>query len=65
MKTWQRNVVAASSVVMVLGLVAIWSANTEPALAQGNGATKLNCDNPPCDAVARGRAAFNDRNLND
>jgi cytochrome c peroxidase len=28
-----------------------------------NGATKLNCDAPPCDAVARGRAAFNDRNL--
>ncbi len=28
-----------------------------------NGATKLNCDQPPCDAVARGRAAFNDRNL--
>src|SRR5438132_12480189 len=29
-----------------------------------NNATKLNCDEPPCDAVARGRAAFNDRNLN-
>jgi cytochrome c peroxidase len=29
-----------------------------------NGATKLNCDDPPCDAVARGRAAFFDRNLN-
>ena len=29
-----------------------------------NGAAKLNCDQPPCDAVARGRAAFNDRNLN-
>jgi cytochrome c peroxidase len=29
-----------------------------------NSATKLNCDEPPCDAVARGRAAFNDRNLN-
>jgi cytochrome c peroxidase len=28
-----------------------------------NGATKLNCDEGPCDAVARGRAAFNDRNL--
>jgi hypothetical protein len=28
-----------------------------------NGATSLNCDQPPCDAVARGRAAFNDRNL--
>jgi cytochrome c peroxidase len=29
-----------------------------------NGAIDLNCDQPPCDAVARGRAAFNDRNLN-
>ena len=33
--------------------------------AQGNGATKLNCDTQPCDSVARGRAAFNDRNLRD
>lgn len=29
-----------------------------------NAAINLNCDEPPCDAVARGRAAFNDRNLN-
>jgi cytochrome c peroxidase len=28
-----------------------------------NGATKLNCDEQPCDEVARGRAAFHDRNL--
>jgi cytochrome c peroxidase len=33
--------------------------------AQGNGATNLNCDTQPCDSVARGRAAFNDRNLSD
>src|SRR6266536_2353507 len=32
---------------------------------EGNGAMQLNCDERPCDAVARGRAAFNDRNLND
>ena len=31
----------------------------------GNGTMQLNCDEQPCDAVARGRAAFNDRNLND
>src|SRR5262245_931823 len=29
-----------------------------------SGATPLNCGQPPCDGVARGRAAFNDRNLN-
>jgi cytochrome c peroxidase len=31
--------------------------------SEGNGITPLNCDETPCDAVARGRAAFNDRNL--
>ena len=31
--------------------------------AQGVGDVKLNCQNAPCDSVARGRAAFNDRNL--
>src|SRR6266511_4547787 len=34
-------------------------------VSEGNGALQLNCDLQPCDAVARGRAAFNDRNLND
>jgi hypothetical protein len=63
MKTWQRNVVVAGSVLVVVSV--LWSANTGPAIAQGNGATKLNCSNPPCDDVARGRAAFNDRNLNE
>jgi len=29
----------------------------------GNGAIQLNCEEQPCDAVARGRAAFNRRNL--
>jgi len=33
--------------------------------AQGVGAIKLNCQEAPCDAVARGRTAFNDRNLRD
>ena len=31
--------------------------------AQENGQTKLNCANARCDAIARGRVAFNDRNL--
>ncbi|HLN97061.1 MAG TPA: hypothetical protein VK208_01120 [Pyrinomonadaceae bacterium] len=30
---------------------------------EGNGAIELNCDEGPCDAVARGRAIFNRRNL--
>jgi cytochrome c peroxidase len=45
-------------------VVVLWSTGPRPALAQGNGETKLNCAKQPCDAVARGRAAFNDRNLN-
>ena len=31
--------------------------------AQGRGEIKLNCQDTPCDAVARGRVAFNDRKL--
>jgi cytochrome c peroxidase len=31
---------------------------------QGDDGPKLNCDDGPCDAVARGRKAFNDRKLN-
>jgi cytochrome c peroxidase len=33
--------------------------------AQGVGETKLNCVETPCDAVARGRVAFNDRTLHE
>jgi hypothetical protein len=32
-------------------------------IAVGDGVTELNCEEPPCDAVARGRAAFKERNL--
>jgi cytochrome c peroxidase len=52
------------------GLLAIFGASAFTSSASfgkdsnGDGATRLNCDEPPCDAVARGRAAFNDRNLN-
>src|SRR6478672_7051873 len=61
MKTWQLNLALATTVSLVV--VTLWNTNPGPALAQGNGATKINCDNQPCDGVARGRAAFNDRNL--
>jgi cytochrome c peroxidase len=32
-------------------------------VSEGNEAMQLNCDDGPCDAVARGRKAFNDRKL--
>ena len=63
---YRRN----SSIIACLGLalisvVACMITNTGRGQGlEGNGATQLNCDEPPCDAVARGRSAFNRRNLN-
>jgi hypothetical protein len=60
-----------NSVIAILGLltligvtVAVVPHTGSGQALQGNGAVQLNCDEGPCDAVARGRAAFNDRNLN-
>jgi cytochrome c peroxidase len=47
---------------VLLGLIAAAIPNTSLGQEQLS-ATKLNCDETPCDAVARGRAAFNRRNL--
>ena len=48
----------------LIGIAAAIMPNTGSGQAlEGNGAIQLNCDQPPCDAVARGRAAFNRRNL--
>jgi len=60
MTTSHRNVALAASVCLVAIVLA-----TAITRAQGNGATRINCGEGPCDSVARGRAAFNDRNLND
>ena len=49
--------------VACLGLVTGASTCVRPAIAQGTGAMKLNCSTEPCDAVAHGRKAFNDRTL--
>lgn len=58
---WRNGLCSA----VVVGLLAVvFSSTTRGAgQAQGNGAIKLNCEQGPCDAVARGRAAFNDGNL--
>jgi cytochrome c peroxidase len=61
MKPWQFNVVLAAT--LGLGVVTLSTYNTRSMLAQGNGVTRLHCDRTPCDDVARGRAAFGDRNL--
>jgi cytochrome c peroxidase len=56
---WFTSVAAGAC--LVAAVLSLTSAGR--VIAQGNGATRLNCDSQPCDAVARGRAAFNDRNL--
>lgn len=49
----------------LIGVIAAVMPNTgRGQVLKGNGAIQLNCDEQPCDAVARGRAAFNRRNLN-
>ncbi|HEX2457380.1 MAG TPA: hypothetical protein VHI99_27015 [Vicinamibacterales bacterium] len=60
-----RSSARRALIMPILGLFATLLVATcvKAVIAQGNGQTKLNCDSGPCDAVARGRAAFNDRNL--
>ena len=62
---WVKTGVWLTSMAAGVCLVAAVHSRTSAGrvIAQGNGATMLNCDSQPCDAVARGRAAFNDRNL--
>jgi cytochrome c peroxidase len=56
---------AGLAAAMGLALVALSSMRSGTVIAQGNRATRLNCDIQPCDAVARGRAAFNNRSPGD
>ena len=50
-----------SSVIAIFGLLALFCAITALLPANGFGqAQELDCDGVPCDAAARGRAAFND-----
>jgi cytochrome c peroxidase len=60
-----------NSVIAFLGLLTLIGVTVAVAphtgfgqVSDGNGPMQLNCDEPPCDAVARGRAAFNRQNLN-
>jgi cytochrome c peroxidase len=60
-----KSSVTAFVVLLVLFSVtaAVWPGTGFGQDPSPNGATQLNCDERPCDAVARGRAAFNDRRL--
>src|SRR6266536_6703205 len=59
------KLIAFFALLALFGVIAIITPSTifgqDP---NQNGAINLNCDEPPCDAVARGRKAFNDRNHN-
>ncbi len=62
---------SGNSVIAIVGLLILIGVTVAVAphtgfgqVSDGNGEIQLNCDETPCDAVARGRAAFNDRNLN-
>jgi len=55
--------VAFFALVLLVVIAAIAPRDGFSQDTESNGATKLNCNEQPCDAVARGRAAFNRRNL--
>jgi cytochrome c peroxidase len=60
-----RNSIIAFFGLLIVATIAVVLPHTS--LGQGSepqAAMNLNCDQPPCDAVARGRAAFNRQNLN-
>ncbi|HEX6624169.1 MAG TPA: hypothetical protein VF064_10685, partial [Pyrinomonadaceae bacterium] len=48
---------------LVAAIAAAWPLTGFGQDSDPNGATQLNCDERPCDQIARGRAAFHDRNL--
>src|SRR6476660_5544301 len=62
MATWRRPLITAAAAALVTAALSITSRGVK-AQGSGPGTTKLNCEESPCDAVARGRVAFNDRNL--
>src|SRR6266540_7151913 len=61
----RNSIIAIAGLLVLIGVsVAVVPHTGFGQVSDGNGEIQLNCDEGPCDAVARGRAAFNDRNLN-
>ena len=56
---WFAGSVGAACLVGAI----LFAANTRRVIAQNTGVMQLNCDGQPCDTVAHGRQAFNDRKL--
>jgi hypothetical protein len=59
MRTWNRHGVATAAAFLAVTLLGTAAGRMR---AQDVAVTKLNCDETPCDSVARGRAAFNSHN---
>jgi cytochrome c peroxidase len=64
MYTLRRSIIAFLGFGLIAAIAAVMPHTGRGQSLEGNGAIELNCDEGPCDAVARGRKAFNDRNLN-
>ena len=56
---WFAGSVGAACLVGAI----LFATNTRRVIAQNSGAMQLNCDVQPCNTVAHGRQAFNDRKL--
>jgi cytochrome c peroxidase len=59
----RRSIIVFLGFVLMGVIAAVGPHSGRGQALEGNGAIELNCDEGPCDAVARGRKAFNDRNL--
>jgi cytochrome c peroxidase len=59
-----KRSIIAFLILGLIGVIAVVIPHTGRGQGlEGNGATQLNCEEQPCETVARGRAAFNRRNL--
>ena len=59
----RRSLIAFIGIALIGLIAALVPHSSRGQALEGNGAMGLNCDEGPCDAVARGRKAFNNRNL--
>jgi cytochrome c peroxidase len=59
----RRSIIAFIGFVLIGVIAALVPHSGRGQTLEGNGALELNCVEGPCDAVARGRKAFNNRNL--
>ena len=59
----KRSIIAFLALALIGVIACVMPNSGRGQTLTGTDVIQLNCDEPPCDAVARGRAAFNRRNL--